>query len=70
MDECATVLEQHPILGTAIVFALATLAFAVVAAVAGTGPGLVPTALFAMAFTAVYVAGMRYWERRNRSSPA
>jgi Flp pilus assembly protein TadB len=70
VNECATVLEKHPILGTALVFALATLAFAVVAAVAGTGPGLLPTGLFAAAFTAVYVAVMRYWERRNRSSPA
>jgi hypothetical protein len=70
MRQCATLLDEYPAVGTGLTFALAVLAYVAVAAVTGTGPRLVPTAIFALVFTVVYVAAMRYWERRNRSSPA
>jgi len=67
MDADDVVLDR-PFLATAVVAAVAAIAYVGLQVVLGEALAPLETAVFVVVFTAVYVAGNRYLRRRERAN--
>jgi membrane protein implicated in regulation of membrane protease activity len=67
MDADDVVLDR-PVLATAVVAAVAAVAYVAIQVVLGESVAPLETAVFVVVFTVVYVAGNRYLRRRERET--